>query len=263
MKLSSIYVYPIKACRGFSADRVTLDDYGIEGDRRFLIVDSEGIAITQRDFSALTFVEPRVKGETLSLAAPGMNKVQFDVSESHFSQKVQVWDDRCDAEDCGDEAAAWFSDYLKTPCRLVKMGRGFTRLIDRKYSSLDEHVSFADAYPALIISEASLADLNSRLDEKITMNRFRPNFVVDGCEAFAEDGWKKIQIGSMTFRAVKLCSRCAVPTINPETGESGKEPLRTLATYRTINGKVMFGQNIIHDQKSGSVRIGDTIAVIQ
>ncbi|MBX7151770.1 MOSC domain-containing protein [bacterium] len=263
MNLSSIYVYPIKACRGLLVDHVTFDEYGIEGDRRFLIVDSEGVAMTQRDFHTLTFVEPQADGEVLSLSAPGMNKVQIDVSHNHFRQKVQVWDDRCDAEDCGDEAAEWFSEYLKLRCRLVKMAHGFTRLIDRNYSSLDEHVSFADAYPALIISEASLADLNSKLEEKITMKRFRPNFVVEGCEPFAEDSWKKIQIGSMTFRAVKLCARCVVPTINLETGVPGKEPLRTLATYRTINGKVMFGQNIIHDQKSGSVRAGDTVTVIQ
>ena len=264
MKISELNIFPIKSCKGFSAPSVELDAYGIVNDRRMMIVDTDGIALTQRDFHDLCFVEPILSSDTLSLKAPGMNDLNVDTADLGQNPiHVEVWDDACLGLDCGSDAAGWFSEYLHTACRLVRIDQTFVRPIDRNYSIRDEHVSFTDGFPMLLISEASLADLNSRLNQPITMNRFRPNMVVEGCAPFDEDRWKKIDVGGLTFEVVKPCARCVVTTIDPTTGKSGDEPLRTLATFRkTAEGKVMFGQNVIHVQKSGTIRIGDQVTIV-
>lgn len=265
MHISELNIFPIKSCKGFSVSSVRFDAYGIIGDRRFMIVNSEGIALTQRDFHSLGFLEPVVTENTLILRAPQMK--ELSVSFNKFTDRpitVTIWDESCVAVDCGNETAEWISDYLQTTCRLVRMDHNFQRQIDRNFTSRNEDVSFADGFPVLMISEASLSDLNSRLAEPISMNRFRPNIVVTGCDAFAEDTWKKTRIGSLDFDVVKPCARCVVTTIDPKTGKNGPEPLKTLSTYRrTASGKVMFGQNVIHIQKSGTIRTGDTITVIE
>ncbi len=265
MYISKINIFPIKSCRGFSVPAADLDEYGMVGDRRMMIVDSEGTALTQRDFHSLGFVEPLMTGYTLTLRAPKMQELTVPFDDFPEQQiAVDIWDDSCVALDCGKMIAEWFSDYLQTTSRLVRMGHHFQRQIDRNYTSRDEHVGFTDGFPILMISEASLNDLNTRLEEPITMNRFRPNLTVAGSDAFAEDTWKKIKIGDSDFEVVKPCARCVVTTIDPKTGVSGPEPLRTLATYRkTQDGKVMFGQNVIHVKKSGTINVGDFITVLK
>lgn len=264
MILSEINIFPIKSCKGFSVTSSEFDSYGIIGDRRMMIVDSEGTALTQRDFHKLCFIEPIIANQNLTLRVPGMEELTVSFVDFNDEQiAVEVWDDTCLAFDCGDVLAKWLGDYLQTKCRLVRMDSTFRRQIDRDYSTRDEHVSFTDGFPLLLISEASLGDLNSKLDKPITMNRFRPNIVVRGCNAFAEDTWREIRIGELTFEVVKPCARCVVTTIDPATGESEAEPLKTLATYRrTDDGKVMFGQNVIHVKKSGVIRVGDEITVV-
>ncbi|MBL7995084.1 MOSC domain-containing protein [bacterium] len=264
MTVSEINVYPIKSCKGFGVTSAKLDEYGLVGDRRMMIVDSNGTALTQRDLHQMGFIEPSVIHEILTLRAPGMQDlvVPFDVFSDN-QVAVDVWDDSCIALDCGNTVAEWVADYLHTTCRLVRMDQNFQRPIDKNYSTRDEHVSFADGFPLLLISEASLEDLNSRLDVRITMNRFRPSIVVKGCDAFAEDAWKTIRIGELLFEVVKPCARCVVTTIDPNTGRSGHEPLKTLATYRRTNdGKIMFGQNVIHIKKSGTLTLGAEISVV-
>lgn len=265
MYISKINIFPIKSCRGFSVPAADLDEYGMVGDRRMMIVDSEGTALTQRDFHSLGFVEPLMTGYTLTLRAPKMQELTVPFDDFPEQQiAVDIWNDSSVALDCGKMTAEWFSDYLQTTSRLVRMGHHFQRQIDRNYTSRDEHVGFTDGFPILMISEASLNDLNTRLEEPITMNRFRPNLTVAGSDAFAEDTWKKIRIGDSDFEVVKPCARCVVTTIDPKTGVSGPEPLRTLATYRkTQDGKVMFGQNVIHVKKSGTINVGDVITVLK
>jgi hypothetical protein len=264
MKISELNIFPIKSCKGFSVSSIELDAYGIVGDRRMMIVDQDGIALTQRDFHELCFVEPTLSSDTLSLKAPGMDELKINTTDFvNLPVSVETQDDACVGLDCGSASGGWFSEYLRTACKLVRMDHSFVRPINRKYSTRDEHVSFTDGFPMLLISEASLADLNSRLIQPITMNRFRPNIVVKGCAPFDEDRWKTIDVAGLTFEVVKPCARCVVTTIDPTTGKSGDEPLRTLATFRkTAEGKVMFGQNVIHVQKSGTIRIGDEVTIV-
>ncbi len=264
MNISELYIYPIKSCKGFNVPTVHLDPYGIVGDRRMMIVDTEGVVFTQRDYHNLCFVEPAIDENNLSLRAPGMSELIFPSSSFEDQPvRVKVWEDTFMALDCGKVTSEWFSDYLHTSCKLVRMGQPFIRPIDSNYTKRDEHVSFADGFPILLISKGSLNDLNQRLPDPIAMVRFRPNMVVEGCEPFAEDTWKKITAAGQEFEIVKPCARCVVTTIDPLTGENGDEPLRTLATYRkTPQGKVLFGQNVIHLQKTGSLKVGDKLSVL-
>jgi uncharacterized protein YcbX len=168
----------------------------------------------------------------------------------------QVWDDTVSALR-HDAASRWFSDYVNDDVSLVFMPESERRHVNPKRARPDDVVSFADAYPLLVLSEASLSDLNARLAHPLEMRRFRPNLVLSECEPFAEDGFKTLSIGAVSFRAVKRCERCAVTLVDPDTGERGKEPLRTLATYREDEGKVWFGMNVIQDG-FGELRVGDT-----
>lgn len=160
---------------------------------------------------------------------------------------VQVWNDRCPAQLCGDSADAWLSDFLDRPCRLVHMADETVRQVDLKYAALGDRTAFADGFPLLLISQASLDDLNSRLTDSVPMIRFRPNLVVSGCEPYAEDHWRKIRIGELTLRVVKPCSRCKITTVDPGSGETGSEPLKTLSGYRREGNRVFFGQNLVHE----------------
>lgn len=264
MNLASLYIYPIKSCRGVAVQQASFDAHGLVHDRRYVVVDQDGVAVTQRDFPILTFVEAKiVLGDVLEILAPKMSPCIVDRMAAGAERRVRVWDDACVGEDCGPQAAEWFSDYLNSSCRLVKMGPAFRRPIDKRYTTLDEEVGFADGYPGLLISQGSLDDLNSRLDTPVPMERFRPNLVVAGCSPYSEDRWKEIRIGTMTFRVVKSCPRCVVTTVDLRTGQKGAEPLRTLAGYRAVGNRVLFGQNVIHDQKSGWLHVGDSVQVLR
>jgi uncharacterized protein YcbX len=160
-----------------------------------------------------------------------------------------------------EDAAEWFSEFLGISCKLVAMTERSIRPVAKEYAVNNDVVSFADGYPFLLISEATLDDLNSRLATPVPMKRFRPNLVVKGCEPFAEDTWKEIQIGDAKFYVVKPCARCTIPTVDIETGEKGVEPLRTLATYRNFENKVLFGQNLL-PASNGTLSVGDAIQII-
>ena len=174
---------------------------------------------------------------------------------------VTIWNDQCSAIDCGDEAAKWISQFLDTPSRIVFFPDTEVRQVDPDYANLGDKTAFSDGFPLLLISQASLDDLNSRLQQPVTMTQFRPNIVISGCEAFAEDKWKKIKIGDIEYRIVKPCSRCIIPSINIETAKPAAEPLKTLASYRKQGNKVYFGQNIIAENE-GSIEIGMPVTII-
>jgi len=178
-----------------------------------------------------------------------------------MSRRVQIWEDSVDAIDTGDEAALWFASMMGCSCRLVYMPDDAHRLADSRYARQESLVSFADAFPVLLLSQASLDELNTRLPEPVTMDRFRPNLVIGGCSPYEEDTWERIQIGQTYFHVAKPCARCTVPTVDQETGKRGVEPLRTLNSYRTSNGKVYFGQNLIHDG-DGNLKVGDPVSVV-
>ncbi|HNJ70848.1 MAG TPA: MOSC N-terminal beta barrel domain-containing protein [bacterium] len=261
VQISDLRIYPIKSCKGFSVPSVTLDAYGFTDDRRFMIVDTSGRFVTAREVNPLLWIEPSIESGILYMRAPGMELFATPIHLMPQSiVRVTVWEDTCEAWDCGGAPAEWLSQFLGARYRLVRMQPQFLRPVDRKYAVADDHVSFADAYPALVISEASLELLNSKLASPVTMTRFRPNVVVSGCAAHEEDTWQIMRTGAVEFRGVKRCSRCVLTTVDPETTESGAEPLKTLATYRrSAEGKIMFGMNLIPVQKNGKLRIGDTI----
>ncbi|HUL53216.1 MAG TPA: MOSC N-terminal beta barrel domain-containing protein [Opitutaceae bacterium] len=273
-RLTALNIYPVKSCRGVAVTSAEVDARGCVGDRRFLVVDAAGRFLTQRAHPRMALIETALTIDRLFLSSPRFSTVAVPLSgirspDSEIS--VTVWQDAVVADDCGDAPAAWLSEFLGLPCRLVRAGAAYTRpLPARKLPSTLHHeprtaheVSFADGYPFLAISEESLADLNARLDTPLPMNRFRPNLVVAGGAPYAEDEWGRFRIGTVVFHGATRCGRCAITTTDQITAERGKEPLRTLATYRRdMEGDVMFGRNLVHETKTGRLAVGDGVVML-
>lgn len=262
IRVSGLYSYPIKSCAGISHSRVDLDKYGIVNDRSFLVIGENGVAITQRDVSRLALVRVELKeGGIVSLQMPGFEDLNFERKSGGQLKEAKVWSDTVETEDQGDEAASWFSAVCARSCRLVSRSKNYKRLVNEKYIENAEEVSFADGFPLLLISDASLEDLNSKLEVPVLMNRFRPNIVVSGSGAYAEDSWKKIRINGLSLSVVKPCARCVMVSIEQESAIVSKEPLRTLSLFRKVGEKVMFGQNLLH-KSAGQIKVGDELEVL-
>jgi uncharacterized protein len=262
--LSNLTYYPIKACRGFNVPTSNVERMGLEHDRRMMVVTPDGGFLTQREHPRLALVTPTLKNDSLTLSTPNFDSLQIGIQKSGTPTLVNVWKSTdIHAIDQGDESAAWLSDWLDASVRLVHIADGYNRMLNPDYAvNPDDHTGFADGYPILIISEESLQDLNSRLDTPVPMNRFRPNLVVKGSEPFAEDMWKRIRIGGIEMALVKPCARCVVTTIDKETLEKSKEPLKALATYRRRKSGVIFGMNVI-PLNEGRLEVGMSVEVIQ
>ncbi len=258
--VSGLFRYPIKSCAGHFLDSAVLDHRGIEHDRRWMVVDAAGAFRTQRERPRMALITPSLANGTMTLAAPGMPDLELGITDPGPRVAVRVWKDRVEAIDHGEAAAEWVTRFLAEPLRLVRFAEDGDRRVEPKHALRPEdQVGFADAYPLLVANEASLADLNSRLGAPLPMRRFRPNIVVSGAEAYAEDRWGRVRIKGVEIAVVKPCARCAITTVNPDTAEKGKEPLRTLATYRRADdGAVMFCQNAIH-LAPGVLRVGDEV----
>lgn len=260
--VTSLVRYPIKSCRGISLPEAVVGPRGIVGDREYMVVDANHGFLTQREMPRMALVVPRLVEGALELSADGMPSLTVPGDAHDAFTRVTVWNDTCDAIDQGQDAAAWLSTFLEYPCRLVHFPDGAKRRADIEYASPDDEVGFADGFPFLLTTEASLADLNRRLASPLPMNRFRPNIVVDGRVGFEEDGWSRIGIGEVTFRVAKPCARCPITTVDQATAAMGKEPLRTLATFRRVDGEgVMFGQNLLHDGP-GVLRVGAPVTLL-
>jgi uncharacterized protein YcbX len=257
--LSRLYVYPIKSCGGISLESAELDTTGLRHDRRWMLVDATGGFVSQRTVPRMALISVSIGDESLTVHATGMVdlEVPFD-GESGGSIGVEVWGDAQRGVPVGEEADRWFGRFLGGDYRLVRQPEDDVRPVDSVYAADGDRTSFADRFPFLLISEASLEDLNGRLESPLPMNRFRPNLVVRGCGPYAEDGWGNVRIGGTDFRVAEPCRRCAITTTNQETAERGKEPLRTLATYRKSAGEVEFGRNLIHTSP-GNVSVGDPV----
>ncbi len=261
--VSTLTYYPIKACQGFDVPASNVQSMGLEYDRCMMVVTPDGEFLTQREYPRLALVTPTLKNEAVTLSAPNFDSLHIGIQSSGTPTSVDIWSSKgVDAIDQGDEAATWLSDWLGVTARLVHIADGFKRKVNPIYAvNSDDHTSFADGYPILIISEESLQDLNSRLDSALPMNRFRPNLVVKGCEPFAEDTWKRIRIGDVEMALVKPCPRCVVTTIDKETLAKNKEPLKTLSGYRNHELGAIFGMNTI-PLNEGKIETGMTVEIL-
>lgn len=277
MIISSLHLYPVKSLGGVSVTSIEVDSLGPLWDRRFMVIDgSTSRFMSQRNTPRMALISTSISGSSLQLTAPSGTSISVTHSGSDLpSHNATVWNDEVSVADCGDDAASFLSDALQKSCRLVRVGSNYRRPIRtistqaRNSPLAPRDVGFADAFPILIVSETSLASLNDRLMEKgedaVPMNRFRPNIVVSGCPAFAEDTWFRYRAGSLVFRNTGPCARCTVVTTDQTSGAQSKEPLQTLAQFRrdpADSGKVNFGQNALVETFSGSCSVGDSISLL-
>lgn len=264
LTVSELFIYPIKSLGGIAISSAPVTERGLQYDRRWMLVDEYHTFISQREVAAMALFEVALQEDGL-LVTHRLNGnsilIPFE-PQTNEMLIVEVWSDHCRAIVVSREANQWFSDKLGINCRLVYMPDTVERRVDDRYVIDKEIVSFADGYPMLLIGQSSLDDLNSRLQEKLTIQRFRPNIVFTGGEPFEEDDLEAFKINDILFYGVKLCARCIITTINPDTATKGKEPLRTLATYRMRNNEVYFGQNLLY-KGEGQIQVGDAIEVIK
>ena len=262
--LSNIYIYPIKSLGGISLQTSKIEERGLQYDRRWMLVDKENKYITQRVYPQMALLSVNISNNGLIIFYKSNTEKKLLIPFEAKGQKIKVkiWNDDCDAIEYSEKINNWFSEILNVNCKLVYMPDSTERRVSKKYVHDKKITSFSDGYPFLIIGQSSLDLLNSKLKEKIPMNRFRPNFVFTGGKPHAEDTWKKFQIGNAIFEVVKPCSRCVLTTVNQDTGIKGKEPLATLSTYRNFNNKVLFGQNLICTKYS-NINIGNNIKVLE
>jgi uncharacterized protein YcbX len=261
MQLSEIWIYPVKSLGGIRLNEATMQERGLEYDRRWMIIDENGKFVTQRFLSKMALIEVALTDSGLKIwnRLESQNAITVPYEPvTNQARTVTIWDDTVEAVTVSGQADRWLSEQFGQKLELVKMPAQAERKADPKYAKNGENVSFADGFPFLIISQASLDDLNSKLANPITMRRFRPNFVISGTAPFEEDQWTEIQIGDGVFEIVKPCARCILTTINPETAEKGAEPLKTLAGYRKMNNKILFGQNAVA-KTLGTIKEGDIV----
>jgi len=275
MRVASLHVHPLKGCHRVDVDTAEVEPWGLAGDRRWLIVDADGgRAVTQREVPRLATVRPtpvpgglvlRTPGQPdLDVAAPGASNLGRPVDSAGGDQvSVELFRQRYKAARVGAAADAWLSAALDRDVRLTYLDDPEQRPVDPGYAGPGDTVSFADAYPVLVANTASLDALNGWLDEPVPMTRFRPNVVVTGFPAWAEDGWTggRLRIGALTFRVPKPCDRCVVTTVDQESGEKGREPLHTLGRMRRFPGGLMFAVHLIPDG-TGRIAVGDPVSVL-
>ncbi len=256
-RVESITIYPVKSCRGVSLDSAEIVTRGLMDDRRFMLVDESGRFITQREEHSLTRIDVSLSQRGFRLQAPGQVELEIPKSlQRGDSIEVEVWRSRVNAL-VEPEGSRWFGSYLGRDVRLVHFPDRTQRIVEDED---DSFVAFQDAYPFLVISRSSLEDLNRRLPRALEMERFRPNLVLTGVPPYAEDSLQRFQIGSVRFRMTRPCVRCVVTTLDPRTGEAGKEPLATLAGYHTFDDKVSFGVNAVHETL-GILGVGDPLTL--
>lgn len=264
MKISEIWIYPVKSLGGIRLNSAIVEEKGLQYDRRWMVVDENGVFITQRTDSKMALIDVALDTDALVLTSR-MDNSQIKVPFHPISARqinVKIFQSHTTGITVDDRVDLWLSEQLGKNLQLVFMPEWVERKADPQYAKNNENVSFADGYPYLIISQASLDQLNDKLEAPLTMRRFRPNFIFTGSAPHEEDQWKEVRVGQVKFEIVKPCSRCVLTTVDPETGSAGKEPLKTLATYRLINKKILFGQNMVATDL-GTVTEQDEVIVLQ
>jgi len=247
--LSEIWRYPVKSLRGSRHRRLEVASRGFAFDRHWMLVSPDGKFLTQRQEPRMALIRADIEGGLLRLGIEPDRSLALPVTAGGDSLEVQVWNDRCRASGVPPVVDRWLSDQLGRPVRMVWLPHTERRQVDQGYALPGDQTGFSDGFPFLLISQASLDELNRQLARPVPMERFRPNLVVTGCAPHAEDDWQRIRIGDLSFRVVKPCSRCAIPSVDLETGQKHPqmEPIRTLMRYRSRDNKVYFGQNLLHD----------------
>ncbi|SFB57271.1 MOSC domain-containing protein [Algoriphagus aquimarinus] len=261
--IQDLYIYPIKSLAGIRLTEAKVEERGFELDRRWMLIDESGRFLSQRTFPIMALLRVEIGEDSLSVyhSSNPLESIHIPFTEEGEEiSSVTVWDDDMPARLVNSQIDEWFSKVLGMNVRLVKMPLSTERKVDPKYAVNGESVSFADGMPYLLIGQKSLEDLNKKLEEPVPMNRFRPNIVFSGGEAFIEDSWRRIQIGELDLQVVKPCARCVMITVDQNTGIKAAEPLKTLASYRREGKKVLFGQNVVA-LSGGVIKVGDELKV--
>lgn len=259
--LSDIIIYPVKSLAGIHLNQCQVTKTGFQYDRKWMLIDNQGQFLSQRRLPKMALIKTALTANQLILSAPNQQDLILALTPADGEVIAStIWHDQCRARSISLDADRWFSDFLQTDCRLVYLPDEIIRPVDARYADVSDQVAFADGFPFLLISENSLHSLNQAMHAVFAMNRFRPNLVIANCPSYAEDSWREIRIGTIDFRLPKPCSRCAVPTIDPDTAQTGKEPLTTLNRLRKWQNKVYFGQNAIHNQ-CGTLTVGDSVQI--
>lgn len=258
--IHSLHVYPVKSCQGIRLDSAELVETGIKYDRHWMLVDKQGQFISQRQYAALAKIKTALSPQLLTVSSDENNLLNIPLhGEDENRIAVTIWNDTCEAGYVSRQASEWFSDFLHTPCDLVFMPNKVKRRVDPHFASPNQNVGFADGFPLLILSLASIDRLNNQLQQKVEIDRFRANIIIDGCSAHAEDEWSCISANGIHINLVKACSRCVIPAINQQSAQKHPDLLKTLASYRRRDGKVYFGQNGIH-LSMGTISVGQSIS---
>ena len=276
--LSELILYPVKSCGGISVREATLTSAGLSVDavydREWMVVGEDGVFLTQREYPRMALIAPRIKTDTLELRAPGMLRLEIPLGlpdpEHEKTREVKLWDDTWLVYDCDDTTAAWISNAVGVACRLVRFHPSVTRVTSTRWTGgIEAPTLFADGYPVLVIGSASLADLNEKLvaagREQLPMNRFRPNLVIDGIDAFEEDYADQFALGEAHLKPVKPCPRCPIPSVDQSTGVPGPDPLDIMGSYRgksALDGAICFGMNCIVTQGDGQrLHVGQAVTM--
>jgi uncharacterized protein YcbX len=268
-RLASIHIYPLKAAHAVDLDQSLVEPWGMAGDRRWLLVDETGRFVSQREEPTMARVVVRTGDRVLTASARGLPDICIPAPCQEGGAemlRVSVWSSTLLAAAAGPAANSWFSSYLGRAVRLVYLDDPTRREVDQDFGKAGDVVSFADGYPLLLTNSGSLDALGRWLtedgDQPVPMNRFRPNVVVAGATPWAEDGWRRVRIGEVTFRVVKPCGRCVVTTIDQATAQVGREPLKMLGRRRRFGQLLVFGQNMI-PEAPGVIRVGDHVEILE
>ncbi len=273
MYISQMYIHPVKSFGGIAVEQFEVDCFGPRWDRRWMVVDPQGKFITQRQCVEMAAIDVEfMEGRVVLTGAEG-STVAFTPEDFAAGESIEarVWRDQVQARLGPQWLEQWLTHELGRPCNLVFMPEQSQRKVDPNYAKRDETVSFADGFPLLLTSQASLDFLNSKMSIAITQSRFRPNLVVEAAQPWQEDNWKRIRVGAMEFEVVKPCSRCVIPTIDPSSLKKQPEVFNTLKQYRSQGGEVFFGQNLIpiippgHNPKAaiGEIHCSDKLVVLE